>query len=481
MNLHEEKDEPRAERRPAWSGLLLGSLLMIFLAAFLYVAYLFLSWGQSALAQTPDMPPLSLPKLIRPATDSQRAAAASAGGQLFQPVQQGQADEPQDAVSRTTVLLMGVDARPGQKIARTDTVIVLTINPQTGSAGILSIPRDLKVKPPLVSNEMKINTVYPTGEAIGYAGGGAGLLSETVSDLIGYPIDYYVRVNFEGFKDIIDLIGGVEIDVSKEIYDDKYPDNNYGYEPPVHFLPGRQTMDGDRALKYARTRHADNDYMRAARQQQVIMAIKDKITQPGVMASLLPRLPGLAIAMANSVQTDMPMDKAIALARGVDKVDLQNVTRVVIDQKMGQVLQNDPRLGYTLVPDLNKVRAAANAIFADAPEGPSPEEIARQTIQAEAARITVLNGTQEKGLASKTQSKLLTGGFNVTMVGNADRADYSDTWLVTYGDQAPATVEALVQWFNIPADHIRSEPPSKQMDITVIVGNDQAQAAVAQQ
>jgi polyisoprenyl-teichoic acid--peptidoglycan teichoic acid transferase len=479
MSLQEQRDEPRPGGRPVWSGLLLGSLLMIFLAAFLYVAYLFLSWGQSALAQTPDMPPLSLPKLVRPATDNQQAAESS-GGQLFQPAQRGQIAEPQATAGRTTVLLMGVDARPGQKIARTDTIIVLTLNPETGSAGMLSIPRDLKVKPPLVKNEMKINTVYPTGETIGYAGGGAALLNETVSDLIGYPIDYYVRVNFDGFKDIIDLIGGIEVDVPYEIYDDKYPDNNYGYEPPVHFLPGRQTMDGDRALKYARTRHADNDYMRAARQQQVIMAIKDKITQPGVMASLLPRLPGLAIAMANSVQTDMPMDKAIALARGVDTVDLQNVTRVVIDQKMGQVIQNDPKLGYTLVPDLNKVRAAANAIFANAPEGPSPEEMARQSIQVEAARITVLNGSQEMGLASKTQSKLMTSGFNVTTVGNADRADYPDTWLITYGDQTPATVEALVQRFNIPADHIRSEPPSEQTDITIIVGNDQAQT-VAQQ
>ena len=141
------------------------------------------------------------------------------------------------------------------------------------------------------------------------------------------------------------------------------------------------------------------------------MAIKDKVTQPGVMASLLPRLPGLALAMANSVETDMPVDKAIALARTVEQADLANVTRIVIDSKMGQVIQNDPKLGYVLVPDMNKIRAAAAAIFADEAVGPSPEERARQVILDEAARITVLNGTQEKGLAAKTQALLVTNAI----------------------------------------------------------------------
>ncbi len=474
MSLSEHKDDARAGRTSLWSGLLLGGLLMVFVAAFLYVAYMFLSWGQSAAAQAPEMAPLSLPKLVRPVAESGETAE-TVSGTLFQPVSRGVTEEQPAAMDRTTILLMGVDARPGQRVARTDTIIVMTLNPQTGSAGMLSIPRDLKVRPPMSSNDMKITSVYPTGEVIGYPGGGPALLGDTVEALIGYPIDYYVRINFEGFIDIIDLIGGVEIDVPVEIYDDKYPDNNYGYEPPLHFLPGLQTMDGERALKYARTRHGSSDYVRAARQQQVIMAIKDKVTQPGVMASLLPRLPGLAIAMANSVETDMPVDKAIAMARTVEQADLANVTRIVIDSKMGQVIQNDPKLGYILVPDMNKVRAAAAAIFADEAAGPSPEESARQVILDEAARITVLNGTQEKGLAAKTQALLVTNGYNVVTVGNADRADYEATWLITYGDAAPATVEALVQRFGIPPERIRSEPPSEQTDIALVVGNDQVQ------
>jgi hypothetical protein len=118
-------------------------------------------------------------------------------------------------------------------------------------------------------------------------------------------------------------------------------------------------------------------------------------------------------------------------------------------------------------------------VFADAREGPSAEDVAREAIRAEAARVMVLNGTAEKGLAAKVQATLITNGFNVVTVGNADRVDYAETWLLSYGNAVPATVEALVRWFNIPPDRIRSEPASDQADVSLIVGGDQVQAAAA--
>ena len=472
------ENQPSSSRRSLWSGLLLGGLLTVFVAMFAYVAYLFLSWGQAAAQQAPEMAPLALPRIVRPASEN-TVQLTSAEATVFQPVGRAQEDQPVAAVKRTTILLLGVDARPGQTVSRTDTIILLTFNPETGAAGMLSVPRDLKVRPTALNRDMKITSVFPAGEASGYPGGGPALLGETITDLLGYSIDNYVVVNFDGFKEIIDLIGGVEITVPYEIYDDKYPDENYGYLPPVHFLPGKQVMDGDTALKYARTRHADNDYARAGRQQQVIMAIKDKVTAPGQMAALLPRLPGLAVAMANSVKTDMSVDKAIGLARAIDKMDLNNIARVVIDPKMGRVTLDDPELGYTLVPDLTKVRAAADAIFADVAAGPSPEEVARHTIQAEAARIVLLNGTQEKGLASKLQATLITQGYNVTTVGNADRADYAESELMIYGEAKSATVNALMDWFGITEDRVTTQPAAEDRDIAVVIGNDQTQAQAA--
>lgn len=479
MSTLEPLRETQAAPRSLWAGLLFGALLTVFVAAFAYVAFLFLSWGQTAVAQAPDMPPLALPRLVRPVSAAGRQVTAAAGA-LFQPLAQRVQETAPAVIGRTSVLVVGVDARPGQSVSQhlTDSIIVLSFNTQTGATGMLSIPRDLKLRPSGFNNDVKINMVHPVGEARGVPGGGPVLLRDAVSEMIGYPISYYVRVNFEGFVQIIDMVGGIDIDVPKDINDPKYPDHNYGFDPL--FIPaGRQHMDGTLALKYARTRNIDNDYMRAGRQQQVLVALKDKLLQPGQLESLLPRLPRLAIAMANVIQTDMPIDKAIALARSVDKLDLSNITRVVIDQKMGTVDTEYPVLGYVLIPDMNKVRAAADAIFADAVVGPSPEEVARQTIQAEAARVIILNGTQEKGLAAKVQANLITAGFNVVAVGNAERADYAEAWLVSHGETTPATLEALAQWFNIMPEHVRSEPSAVDADVTLIVGQDQTSPSPA--
>ncbi len=467
----------RPGQRALWSGLLLGALLTLFMVALVYVAYLFLSWGRTAVAQVPEMGPLALPKLVQavPASDS---AEPGASGILFPSAERPPEEAAPTLRDRVTVLLMGVDARPGQTVARTDTIMVITIDPQSGSAGMLSLPRDMLVSVPILSDTVKINTVHVIGEIRDYPGGGPALLRDTVVDLIGYPIDYYVRMNFDGFRQIIDLIGGIDIEVAREIRDDKYPDENYGYDPL--FIPaGLQHMDGALALKYARVRHIDTDYQRARRQQQVILAVKDKLTQPGQLASLLPRLPGLALAMANSVQTDMPVERAIMLARAVGQMDLQDPNRAVVDNTMGQAAL-DPVKGYVLIPDLKKVRAAAAAVFGETASGPPPEEMTRQALQAEAARVIVLNGTTEAGLGAEIAASLAADGFQVVAVGNADRADYDQTILITYGDGKDVAREALAGRFGITPDRVRSEPPSESADLVLIIGADHIVANATQ-
>ena len=282
---------PQPGRQVLWSGLLLGSLLMLFVTVLIYVAYLFVGWGRTAAAKVPDMPPLALPKLVQAAAAPDAEESASAGT-LF-PTSNRNPQAPAPALSdRVTVLMMGVDNRPGQTVARTDTIMLLTVDPKTGSAGMLSFPRDMLVPVEALNDTVKINTIHVFGEVRNYPGGGPAMLKDTISELIGYPIDYYVRVNFDGFREIVDLIGGVDIQVARDIRDDKFPDENYGYDP-LYIPAGLQHMDGALALKYARVRHIDTDYERARRQQQVIVAVKDKVTQPGQLAALLPRLPGL--------------------------------------------------------------------------------------------------------------------------------------------------------------------------------------------
>jgi LCP family protein required for cell wall assembly len=465
--------------RVLWSGLLLGSLLMIFVATFVYVAYLFVGWGRAAAAKVPGMPPLALPKLVQAAAAPDSVEPASADV-LFPTSNR----KPQEAApvlqDRITVLLMGVDARPGQKIARTDTIMLLTLDPKTGSAGMLSLPRDLLISTPALNESVKINTIHVLGEIRNYPGGGPAMLRDTITDLLGYPIDYYVRVNFEGFRQIIDLVGGVDIQVARDIRDDKFPNDNYGYDP-LYIPAGLQHMDGELALKYARERHIDTDYQRAARQQQVVMALKDKITQPGQLAALLPRLPSLALALANSVQTDMPVEKAIMLARAIGEMDLKNPTRVVVDNTMGKAAL-DPVNGYILVPDMEKVKAAAAAVFGESSGTPavSGAEALRQAVQAEGARLIVLNGSTESGLGTEIATSLTSDGFQVVAVGNADRADYQLTTLVSYGGGKDVSREALVNRFGITPDRVRSEPPSDSADLTLIIGADQVVADAAQ-
>jgi hypothetical protein len=232
------------------------------------------------------------------------------------------------------------------------------------------------------------------------------------------------------------------------------------------------------ALKYARVRHIDTDYERARRQQQVIVAVKDKVTQPGQLAALLPRLPGLMLAMANSVQTDMPVEKGIMLARALGQMDLLNPTRVVIDNTMG-VTSLDPTWGSSLTPDMDKVKAAAASVFGETPGGPTAEEVARQAIQSEAARVVVLNGTTEAGLGTEVATSLAADGFLIAAVGNADRADVGESVLISYGDGKDSTREALVSRFGIAPDRVRSESPSEVADLTLILGQDQV-STVAQ-
>ncbi len=314
---------------------------------------------------------------------------------------------PQAAVElndRITLLLLGTDIN-----LKTDTVMVLTLDPRTQSAGILSLPRDLKVRPPAFDIDMKLNMVYAAGEAGSYPGGGSALVRNTAAALIGHPIDYTLNVDFTGFKALIDAIGGVDIDVPTEIYDAAYPDDRNGYLPPVHFKAGRQHMDGEAVLKYARTRHADNDFMRAARQQQIVMAIQDKMSKPGQMAALLTRLPHLLTTLAGSVQTDLPIDNMTAIARQVERIDGDKVTRFVIDTQMGTVIPNDPNLGYVLVPDVDKVRAIAATIFTDAVRAAATQEktpsLAADTkrpVQTRIVSIVTATPPPKKSLSTQT-------------------------------------------------------------------------------
>ncbi len=238
-----------------------------------------------------------------------------------------------DGKERINVLLMGIDQRQGEIEwgYRTDTMMLLTVDPVTLQAGMLSIPRDLWVPIPGYGNN-RINLANYYGDADDYPGGGPALAKKTVEQVIGVRVHHYVRINFTAFESLIDRIGGITIDVPEDIYDPKYPTSNYGTEV-FSIKKGKQVLDGATALKYARTRNTKfGDFDRAKRQQQVIIAIQEKTKDLRVAMSLFASGPEVLADLSASVKTDMPLPMMQQIGRLAMTIDRSNIKSAVIDQ-----------------------------------------------------------------------------------------------------------------------------------------------------
>ncbi len=228
---------------------------------------------------------------------------------------------------RVNILLMGIDGRAidPSTPSRSDTIILLSVDTVKKTAGILSIPRDLLMTVPGFGIR-KVNAAYAIGEFNKLPGGGQALAVQTVSRFFSknmggsIPIKYYMTVNFDGFEKVVDTIGGIDINVPEEIDDPEYPTPWFGYEH-IHFNAGPQHMDGATALKYARTRHADSDFGRIRRQQQVMLAVRQK----ALGLNLLPQLPSLIDQFAGMVETNMDFNTQMGFAQLAASLNSNNI------------------------------------------------------------------------------------------------------------------------------------------------------------
>jgi LCP family protein required for cell wall assembly len=233
-----------------------------------------------------------------------------------------------DGEERFTVLVLGMDQRPGEfgTSYRTDTMILISLDPKTNRVGMLSIPRDLYVDVPGWGLQ-RVNSAYGLGELSG-PGGGPQLAMQTVQYNFGIPVNEYVVVNFDSFIKVIDLIGGVNIYVESAIYDPEYPDMTYGYDP-FYMEAGWHEMDGHTALKYARSRHGTDDIDRGRRQQQVLYAIRDKVTAMDMIPKLAPQAYDLWGELNAGVDTGLSLDQILELAWWVKDIPASNYTNAV--------------------------------------------------------------------------------------------------------------------------------------------------------
>ncbi len=376
-----------------------------------------------------------------------------------------------DGVERVTILVLGIDERKQETGPfRTDTMLILTIDPASKTAGLLSIPRDLWVQIPTMDTDGKINTAHFLGDAYNYPGGGPALAVETVQENLGIPIDYYVRVNFDAFEKIIDAIGGVEICVPEVIDDPKYPCYDAYCYDPLHIDAGCQIMDGSLALKYARTRHTGTDFDRAKRQQQVILAARDKVVQQNLLPRLVTQAPTLLDALQHAVQTDLSLDQMIKLAKLATEIDPKNIKQATIDENMVVAYDtptNPPQ--NVLVPIREKIRNLRDQFFNSVPTAGPIGTAPAPTVGS--ARIRVENGTQINGLAARTSDRLMAQGFDVVEIDSADRFDYAQSQIIIYAtDTTVAT--AVAQTLGLPASAIVTSTVASNVDLKVILGRD---------
>lgn len=387
----------------------------------------------------------------------------------------GEAGHGNASVRPINILLLGTDARPSDRgVARTDSIILLSINPETHAVGLISLPRDLWVPIPFKDYTTKINVAYIIGEDENYPGGGPQLAMDTVSSFIGRPIDYYARINFDGFVEIIDQLGGIDVAVPKTIHDEEFPTEDYGVET-FHLAAGSQHLDGETALKYARTRNNDDDYARARRQQLVIQASIDRVTSKGMLPSLLPKLPSLVQTMRSSIDTNIRTSMILDLAQDMRDGSLEIIDQLVLDSSYGLETYSEEG-AWILLPDRERTRVALEGFF-DVVQAPATDGIVRSSADdANWVRVEVLNGTGQPRIAALTRELLRANGWHVVSIDDADRSDYANTLIVNYGAETEL-VEQLSESLgltDLPSLRLGRLKNSEDtpIDVRIVVGRD---------
>ena len=332
-----------------------------------------------------------------------------------------------DGASRVNVLILGLrggDNNHGCPDC-TDTMIVLTIDPISKTAGMLSIPRDMWVSIPGF-NYNRINAAYTTGELFKLPGGGPALTIKTVEDFLGIPIQYYAQVDFTAFEKMIDDVGGICLDVPVKVNAGVL--NEHG---TTVVAPGHQCLSGKVALGYARARDvgqgiAGGDVQRSQDQQLVILAIRDKVLSN--LPALITQAAPLYSEISSGVHTDLSLDDILRLAILAKDIPLSSIQPGVIDYTMmiDQTTTINGLPADVLRPFPDKIRALVDKIFGGGSLTPAATGNQAQLIQQEGARVLVINTSNVNGIAQKTADYLKSQGLNV--IGTGNMADYPDKY-----------------------------------------------------
>jgi len=349
-----------------------------------------------------------------------------------------------ESEDRINILLLGMGGKNHEGGYLTDTIMLASLEPSTKKAALISIPRDLSI-PVEDMGWKKINSINAYAEMENEDTGGLAI-SQAVSDLLGVPVDYYFRIDFNGFVNIVDELGGIVVDVENTLDDYRYPvkgnedaeDYESRYEH-LHVEAGKQKMDGTLALKYARSRHAlgveGSDFARAKRQQLIINAVKDKMLssnlflKPTTVASIINEF-------QENISTNLKIWEMIKLWSMFKDITKDDITNKVLDNSPNGLLEDKitEEGAYILTPksgDFSEIQYFVNNVFSDAPIEKKTE------VTSEHSTVEVRNGTWINGLASQTALDLERYGFTIARIGNSSRQNFQKSVIydLTYGEK----------------------------------------------
>ena len=377
---------------------------------------------------------------------------------------------------RINILVLGLDRRPseGDIPSRTDTIFLVTLDPKTDSAGILGIPRDGLVDIPLRDGGTyaeRINTVYAQGEDQDYPGGGIGLMKDVIRNNFNIEVDHHVLVDFEGFEEIVDALGGIDVDVPDYVYDPYYSWTELpGDYDPQEFEVGRQHMDGRTALAYSRIRFSSDDLDRIQRQQRVIFAAIDK----GKSLNVLTRAPDLWSEYNDSIVTDISDLKITGYALLADQVK-DNIHAVSLGPAtvphtgdQGQAFQ---------VFDWPTVEELVASLFEDRVGG-----VDQPVVETKPARVEFQNGTGTDGLATRVLQYVAARGYPVEDMFSANVYDgelHDVSEIIDLTGTFEQSRFQLARWLGIDPTNARTATEAEiaalngvEADIIVILGAD---------
>lgn len=435
-----------------------------------FIAFLVLALITSVVAfsmvrnLTSTMTILNLPgaPLLNALTGRDPQSSSSAGVPL---------PDPWDGKSRVTVLLMGLDYRDWQSgdTPHSDTMILLSIDPVTRMASMLSIPRDLWVSIPGFDYG-RINEAYFNGAAFKLPGGGPELARRTVEQFIGVPVQYYAVIEFNAFIKFIDELGGVQVQPDQPVTIEKFG----GGQRQILEAGKSYTLDGELALAYARERHTQGgDIDRARRQQEVILSIRNRILKFQDLPELIAKAPALYKDLSSGIYTNLNIQEAIQLGMLALQLDTSQIKKGIIDYEM-VIPTKSPEGEAILKPIPDKIRVLRDELFATAGSKTplATPAVGSTLVKDEAARVVVWDGTGV-GLGERTAEYLRSQGINIIQV--ADAGGYSPGTKIEIFNGKPNTVAYLAQLMGVASANIwNSYDPAAGMDIRVTIGGDWA-------